>query len=309
MLERRKGTGLMLLVGVIALLLGWHFFPDSTSARQWAVSDEGILEYIVFVPQYNQSPPEDDGNSTLSAVAFQSRDTKMAALLRIPWQKPDEDEKNRSIPGIVLLPGATVSKEREQSLAKHLADLGYASITLDQRNLGGIDAKGDLQMFLKGKEPTEYKMVYDALAAAEILRAQPEIDPKRIIYTGESNGGRFAIIACALDPAARGVLAISTCGYGTDAAIASQGVTDRDLIRFYRSIDPETYLSKIAPRPLAMIHSRNDTIIPYRLAEETYARGVEPKRMHTVGCATHGYCAEMSRAMEEELKSMAVKES
>jgi len=86
-------------------------------------------------------------------------------------------------------------------------------------------------------------------------------------------------------------------------------VTDRDLIRFYRSIDPETYLSKIAPRPLAMIHSRNDTIIPYRLAEETYARGVEPKRMHTVGCATHGYCAEMSRAMEEELKSMAVKES
>ncbi len=32
MLERRKGTGLMLLVGVIALLLGWHFFSDSTSA-------------------------------------------------------------------------------------------------------------------------------------------------------------------------------------------------------------------------------------------------------------------------------------
>ncbi len=309
MLERRKGTGLMLLAGVIALLLGWHFFPDSTSAGQWAVSDEGILEYIVCVPQYNQSPPEGDGNSTLSAVTFQSRDTKMAALLRIPWLKPDENGKNRSIPGIVLLPGATVTKEREQKLAKHLADLGYASITLDQRNLGGIDPKGDLQMFLKGEEPTEYKMVYDALAAAEILRAQPEIDPKRVIYAGESNGGRFAIIACALDPAARGVLAISTCGYGTDAAIASQGVTDRDLIRFYRSIDPETYLSKIAPHPLAMIHSRNDTIIPYRLAEQTYARGVQPKSLHTVGCSVHGYCAEMSGAMEKELKGMAVKES
>ncbi len=306
MLERRNGTGLMLLVGVIALLLGWHFFPDSTSAAQWAVSDEGILEYIVSVPQYNQSPPEDDGNSTLSAVTFQSRDTNMAALLRIPWQKPDADEKNGSIPGIVLLPGATVTKEREQKLAKHLADLGFASITPDQRNLGGVDAKGDLQMFLKGEEPTEYKMVYDALAAAEILRAQSEIDPKRIIYAGESNGGRFAIIACALDPAAKGVLAISTCGYGTDAAIASQGVTDRDLIRFYRSVDPETYLSKIAPRPLAMIHSRNDTIIPYRLAEQTYARGMQPKSLHTVGCSVHGYCAEMSGAMEEELKKMVI---
>ncbi|MCK9442240.1 MAG: alpha/beta hydrolase [Methanothrix sp.] len=303
MLERRKGTGLMLLVGVIALLLGWHFFPDSTSAGQWTVSDEGILAYKVSMPQYNLSPSEDDGNSTLSAVSFQSRDAKIAALLRIPG--PDADRRNQSIPGIVLLPGATVSKEREQKLARHLADLGFASITLDQRNLGGVDAKADLQMFLKGVEPIEHKMVYDALAAGEILRSRSEIDPERIIYAGESNGGRFAIMACALDPVAKGVLAISTCGYGTDAAIASAGVVDKNMVRFYRSIDPETYLSRIAPRPLVMIHSRNDTVIPYHLAEQTYALGVQPKRLHTVGCATHGYCAQMSGAMEEELRSMA----
>jgi hypothetical protein len=256
------------------------------------------------MPQYNLSPPENDGNTTLSDVQFQSRDAQNAALLRIPWPKLDADGKNRSLPGIVLLPGATVTKEREQKLARHLADLGYASITLDQRNLGAVDAQGDLQMFLKGEEPTEHKMVYDAMTAAEILRSQPEIDPERIIYAGESNGGRFAIIACALDPAAKGVLAISTCGYGTDAAIASQGVTDRDLIRFYRSIDPETYLGKITPRPLVMIHSRNDTVIPYQLAERTYARGMQPKRLHTVGCNVHGYCAEMNGAIEEELKIM-----
>ena len=305
MLERRKGTGLMVLVGVIALLLGWHFFSDSTSAGQWTVSDEGILEYKVSMPQYNLSPPEDDGNSTLSAVQFQSRDAKIAALLRIPG--PDADGKNRSIPGIVLLPGATVSKEREQKLAKHLADLGFASITLDQRNLGGVDAKADLQMFLKGEEPTEHKMVYDALAAAEILRSRPEIDPERIIYAGESNGGRFAIMACALDLASKGVLAISTCGYGTDSAIASAGAVDKNMVKFYRSVDPETYLSRIAPRPLVMIHSRNDTAIPYQLAEQTYARGMQPKRLHTVGCKVHGYCPEMNEAIEEELKSMVFK--
>ena len=307
MLERWKGAGLMALVGVIALLLGWHFFSDSTSAvndKDWTVSQEGILEYKVSMPQYNLSPPENDGNTTLSEVRFQSRDAKIAALLRIPRPKPDANGKNRSHPGIVLLPGATITKEREQKLARHLADLGYASITLDQRNLGAVDAQGDLQMFLKGVEPTEHKMVYDALAAGEILRSRPEIDPERIIYTGESNGGRFAIIACALDPAARGVLAISTCGYGTDAAIASAGPVDKDLIRFYRSIDPETYLGKITPRPLVMVHSRNDTIIPYHLAEQTYDRGMQPKRLHAVGCSVHGYCAEMNGAIEEELKSM-----
>ncbi len=305
MLERRKGTALMALVAVIALLLGWQFFSDSTSPRQWAVSDEGILEYKVVMPQYNLSPSEDDGNSTLSLVQFQSRDAQMAALLRIPWPKLDAEGKKESVPGIVLLPGATVTKEREQKLAKTLADLGFASITLDQRNLGGVDAKADLQMFLKGQEPTEHKMVYDALAAAEILRSRPEIDPESIIYAGESNGGRFAIMACAMDRAAKGVLAISTCGYGTDAAIASAGVADKVLVRFYRSIDPETYLNKIAPRPLIMIHSRNDTIIPYHLAEQTYARGMQPKRLHTVGCATHGYCREMNEAIGEELKRLS----
>lgn len=214
---------------------------------------------------------------------------------------------NASIPGIVLLPGATVSKEKEQKLARRLADLGYASITLDQRNLGGIDPKADLQMFLKNEEPTEHKMVYDALAAGQILRSRTEIDPARIIYAGESNGGRFAIMACALDGSARGVLALSTCGYGTDAAVASAGGLDKNLIRFYRSIDPETYLSRIAPRPLVMIHSRNDTIIAYQLAEKTFALAVEPKRFHTADCSVHGYCSQMNQAIEEELKSMAVR--
>ena len=307
MLEQRKGTAVMLLVGVIALFLGWHFFPDSTSAGQWTVSEKGILEYKVSMPQYNLSPPEDDGNSTLSAVQFRSRDAKIAALLRIPWSKLGGDAKTGSIPGIVLLPGATVSKEREQKLARYLADLGFASITLDQRNLGGIDAKADLQMFLKGVEPTEHRMVYDALAAGEVLRSRPEIDPTLIIYAGESNGGRFSIMACALDLAAKGVLAISTCGYGTDDSIASAGVVDKNLVRFYRSIDPETYLYMIAPRPMVMIHSRNDTIIPYQLAEQTYARGVQPKRLHTVGCNVHGYCSQMNEAIEEELKCMLLK--
>ena len=148
-------------------------------------------------------------------------------------------------------------------------------------------------------------MVYDALAAAEILRVQPGIDPGRIIYAGESNGGRFAIIACALDAKARGILAISTSGYGTDAAVAAAGLTDKDTIRFYRSIDPDTYLSKITPRSLAMIHSLNDTVIPYQLAEQTYAIASQPKSFDTVGCTKHGYCTEMNGYIEKRLLSLA----
>ena len=198
-----------------------------------------------------------------------------------------------------------MTKEREQGLAKYLADLGYATLTLDQRNLGATDPKSDLQLFMEAREPTEHKMVYDALAAAEILRVQPGIDPDRIIYAGESNGGRFAIIACALDAKARGILAISTSGYGMDAAVAAAGLTDKDTIRFYRSIDPDTYLPKIAPRSLAMIHSSNDTVIPYHLAEQTYTIASQPKSFDTVGCTKHGYCTEMNGYIEKRLLSLA----
>jgi dienelactone hydrolase len=305
MVSYRIAAGLLIAGLVILSLFGSIFSSGSISAangKDWTVNDGGILAYSVTMPKYNLSEPEDDGNSTLSTVLFESRDMQMAGLLRIP-RPINSEEKSEGVPGIVLLPGATVTKEREQGLAKHLADIGYATLTLDQRNLGAFDAKGDLQLFMRGDEPTEYKMVYDALAAAEILRVQPGIDPDRVVYAGESNGGRFAIIACALDTKARGILAISTSGYGTDAAIASTGIADRDTIRFYRSIDPETYLAKITPRPFAMIHSRNDTVIPFQLAERTYAMASQPKSFDTVGCTKHGYCSEMNDAIEKDLRS------
>ena len=301
----------LLITGIIIALLMGSLNSGNTTAingKDWTVTDEGILAYSVSMPQYNLSEPISDANSTLSTVQFQSRDMQMAGLLRIPMLAgtgQNSTAKAGRIPGIVLLPGATVTKEREQRLAKYLADLGYASLTLDQRNLGAIDAKSDLQLFMRGSEPTEHKMVYDALAAAAILRVQPGIDPDRIIYAGESNGGRFAIIACALDAKARGILAISTSGYGTDAAVAKAGLTEKDTIRFYRSIDPDTYLAKITPRPFAMIHSSNDPVIPYQLAEQTYMLASEPKSFDTVSCTKHGYCTDMNGYIEKRLLSLA----
>lgn len=316
--------GLMLLVCAAALFMGWHYLSGEDGSAQppegpvWSVTDQGVLNYRLTLSSYNISPGKADGNSTLFSISFESRGAIIDALLRIPGHERPEngtgaassEEPEGRVPGIVLLPGATVSKEREQRLASHLAELGYASITLDQRNLGGIDPKADLQIFLSGKEPVEHMMVHDALTAASILRGLSEIDPERIIYAGESNGGRFAIIAAALDRECRGVIAISTCGYGTDMMIAAAGAggaVDEERVRFFRSIDPDSYLKLLPPRPLVMIHSENDTVIPYALGRQSFRQGIEPKRMHSVGCARHGYCPEMDRALLEELSNMTQK--
>ncbi|MHC1599997.1 MAG: alpha/beta hydrolase [Candidatus Methanospirareceae archaeon] len=298
-MERRIVIRLLAIGCVIAALVGVQLLLSSCVTRQeWHVTDEGLLEYPKCTPDYQLTPLETADNYTLYEVRFTSRDTQIAGLLRMPTVPQG------NVPGVVLLPGATVTKEGEQGLAKYLCSLGYASIALDQRNVGVIDMRSDLQMLMNGEEPTEHRMVHDALAAAEVLRDQPGIDPDRIVFAGESNGARFAIIACALDPEARGVIAISTCGYGIDAAIASGKLNDPEVIRFYKSIDPDTYLDKIPPRKFVMIHSLNDTVIPYENAQQTYAKASEPKELHTVGTATHGYCNEMAAFIKTELEKM-----
>jgi len=235
MVDYRTVIRLLAIGCVIAALAGVLLLSDTK--QEWRVTDEGLLEYPPCTPEYQLTLLETTDNYTLYEVKFTSRDTQMAGLLRMPRTQQGND-----IPGVVLLPGATVTKEGEQGLAKYLCGLGcYASIALDQRNVGVIDMQADLQLYLNGKEPTEHKMVHDALAAAEVLRKQPEIDPKRIVYAGESNGARFAVIACALDPEARGVIAISTCGYGIDATIAPGQLNGPAVMKYYRSIDPETY--------------------------------------------------------------------
>lgn len=293
----------LLAIAAIAAFVGQMWLSEDK--QDWRVTSDGLLDYAPSVPEYQSRYIETSNGSTLYAIRFASRDAQIAGLLRMPLVMQDKEKTNTSIPGIVLLPGATVTKEREQGFAKYLCGLGFATITLDQRNLGATDMQGDLQMFLKGIEPTEHKMVYDALAAAEVLRNQPKIDTNRILYVGESNGGRFAIIACALDPKSCGVIAISTSGYGIDAAVASGMLNDPDTIRFYKSIDPETYLTKIPPRKLVMLHSISDPVIPYEYANRTYEKAFPPKSFYSVKCPIHGHCAEMDAALEKDLMNMA----
>ena len=282
---------LLVLSGVYGILQT----PDSS---EWTISDEGLISY----PErgdvvYSTTDIEDTGTSdTLKLVSFESQNVVINGLLRIPGS-------DTKVPAIVLLPGAGVTKENEQGLASIVSSMGYASIALDQRNLGGIDPQGDLEMFKKGMEPVEYSMVYDVLKATDVLRAQPQIDADNIAIIGSSNGGRFAIIATALDPAIKGVIGISTSGYDTDSLDPAR-VSDMDAYKFYRSIDPDMYIRQISPRRVIMLHSFNDTIIPYGIAQKTFEKAAEPKAMYNITDSTHGYTGSMQIYLEQELRTI-----
>lgn len=297
---------LLLLVGIYGIIYNpanANHANSTKASTQWEVSDSGVLSFSprekpVFTIQTIEDKYSPQKPDTLKLLSFNSKGDKVQALLRIPANSTF----SLPYPGIVLLPGATVSKEADQGLAVELSKMGYATLTIDQRNLGGIDIDKDLELFRTGAEPVEYSMVYDALKAADVLAAQPEIDPKKLAILGESNGGRFAVIACALNPSLKGVIGISTSGYRTEDI--NPASIDSKTYRFYRSVDPDTYLSDLPPAKFVMIHSVNDPLITYDSAVKTFAIAKEPKVMYNVSDAIHGYTGSMRPYLEKELATI-----
>jgi fermentation-respiration switch protein FrsA (DUF1100 family) len=290
---------LLILIGIFGIL--YNPSNSAQASAPWEVSESGVLSFPqrekpVFTTQEIEDKYAPENPDTLRLLSFESKKDKVQALLRTPANL----NSSSGSPGIVLLPGATVSKEAEQGLAVELSKMGYSTLTIDQRNLGGINVDKDLELFRTGLEPVEYTMVYDALKAADVLAAQQEIDPKRLAIIGESNGGRFAIIACALEPSLKGVIGISTSGYGTED-VEPAAMANSETYRFYRSIDPDTYLPNLPPEKFVLIHSFNDTVIPHEMALKTFAVAKEPKAMYNVSDTTHGYTASMRPYLEKEL--------
>lgn len=282
---------------VVALVLVFAYFLIPQASDKWTVSKDGILSYPENRGKVEVKilKTESGSNYTLETISFASKDYTVEGLLRIPLSA-------KKVPAVVILPGATVRKEDMQGLAEIFSKQGYASLVIDQRNKGGVNPQYDYELFKENKEPTEHKMVFDALRAFDVLKQDARIDSKKTAIYGESNGGRFAIIAAALDPDIKGVIGISTSGYDTESQIA--GISDETLIRFYRSIDPETYLGLIPPRKFVMLHSVNDSIIPIDLAKNTFKKAQEPKRFYEVITGTHGFSEGMREPLKNELRQM-----
>lgn len=293
---RTIGSG-VLIISVAVILLILFYFIIIHSGDKWSVDDKGILSYPENRGHVNIETlsTETAKNESVRIISFVSKDYTVEGILRTP-------ASGKKVPGILILPGATVSKEGTQELADIFSEMGYASLGIEQRNRGGVDIKNDYLLWKKNEEPLEHKMVYDALRSVDVLRQEPAVDPEKIAIVGISNGGRFAIIATALDTHISGVAGISTSGYDTEAQIID--INSQDIIKFYRSIDPESYLRFLPPRKLVMLHSVNDTIIPIIAAESTFEKAKEPKQFYSINSGTHGYSAEMREPLEKELRIM-----
>ena len=271
---------------------------ESKEEVQWFVDKNGYLSYPLDREdvRFRREDYGIDGSLSIHKVIYQSRNGNIYGLLVLPTSAEE------LLPGIVLLPGAGVAKESELELAKKIALLDAAVLVIDQRGVGetnGIlqNLDEDYASFLKGEEPYQHLMVYDALRAYDLLKSAPFTDPDRVIIVGESLGGRIAIIATAIDRNIKGVLVISSAGLD----FKPKGDANKDA--FLQSIDSDHYIDLITPRKIVMMHNLNDNIIPLSSAITSYQKAQEPKRFVLVNdtSCNHGYCDSMYSGLVESL--------
>jgi hypothetical protein len=278
----------------------------NANAKTFSVSDYGVLSYPAErgAVEFSQGTETVNGTQLVKISYASAGNVTIYALLREADGAGAGADGNVRVGAngmqekgaIVLLPGAGRTKEQEQELAGTLAAMGYATISLDQRGEGESAAVAksfdDQYMdFQRGAEIFEYQRIYDVLRGGDLMR---QLGHGKVAFAGESMGGRYAMMACALSGnGCAGVLGISTSGYGFGQQ------QDGSMTRFARSIDPDTYAPLVAPRRFAMIHAPSDPIIPLEAARSTYLKAREPRKFAEVECnGTHGWCHAMDSEME-----------
>jgi len=206
---------------------------------------------------------------------------------------------------VIVLPGATVNKEADASMAIALASRGYATLTLDERGNNGEtpgpnsnDLNSGYTAFVDDGDPVQYKQVYDVLLGYDYIKSRQDLDGDNVAVLGESMGGRFAIVSAALEPGIKAAVAVSGGPYGLQS-------NDDAGKRFMKSIEPVGYLSKLSPRKLIMFHFTDDPVIPVETGRQLYDAASQPKAWHQYNGSTHGIYSDVyATDLHDELRSV-----
>ena len=177
-------------------------------------------------------------------------------------------------PAVLILNGNAGDRSHRLPLAIALADRGFGVLLFDYRGYAGNPGS-----------PAEEGLRADALAAVEALAAQPEVDPGRIAYFGESLGAAVAGgLATERPPAALilrspppSILEIGRHHYPY-LPVVNWLLWDRY---------PLTEQVREVSVPLLVLVTEQDEIVPASLSRRVFDAASEPKRWVPLTAAHH----------------------
>ena len=205
-----------------------------------------------------------------------------------PAEEPQQFEPQGTV---VILHGLSDSKASYLSMGERLAKMGYDVVLPDLRAHG---ASGGKYVTWGAKERTDVKQVMDALTTGKIVS-------DKVYAFGSSIGAAVAIQYAAIDPRARGVMAMAPYKDITivrrTIALLAPTISDEDfdavLARAGKMADFEpadASTTDAAARlkcPLLLVHGLLDMTVPVDHSQAIYDAAGEPKQIIIVPWASH----------------------
>lgn len=205
--------------------------------------------------------------------------------------------------------GRPVQVEGERDYGVQAVREGYIALVPDLRGFGELMLGDDLacdrgcscqqlsQRALMVGRTLLGMRVLDCASAVDYLLTLPQVDPQRIICTGQSGGGTGTLFATALDT--RFAVSVPSCYFCTfEHSIMAMSHCDCNyapgLLNLCEMYD---VAGLVAPRPMLIIAGQQDTIFPIEGVRIAYERlqgmyraaGAEDKLELYVGPEGHRY--------------------
>ena len=167
-------------------------------------------------------------------------------------------------PYIVVFHGNATNIENQAYRLKFLVDQGYSVLLVSYRGYG--DNPG---------QPTELDLISDSALALEWLFKQEGISSKEVVLFGESLGTGVAVALAAQYPFKGLILD------GAYSSITEVGQSAHPFIPIRWLLkdtwDSKSRIQKVQSSTL-FIHSKKDTVIPFRFGQSLFQSANEPKR-------------------------------
>jgi len=176
-------------------------------------------------------------------------------------------------PAVLVCNGNGGDRSLRAELAVALNRAGLSVLLFDYRGYGGNPGR-----------PSEDGLAADARTAQAWLSAQPDVDPKRIAYFGESLGAAVAVGLAVERPPAALVLRSPFTSLVDVGAVHYPWLPLRLLL-----LDRYPSIERIASihTPVLVIAGDRDDIVPASLSKRVYDAASEPKQWLLVPGAGH----------------------
>jgi fermentation-respiration switch protein FrsA (DUF1100 family) len=220
---------------------------------------------LIYLPSTVVSRPHD--SMQVENVAFPTDD----GLTLAGWFIAPSSEGHGST--VLVFNGNGGNRGDRLHLAETLSAMGHAVMLFDYRGYGTNEG-----------HPSESGLVSDGLAAVSYAENRHDVDPRKLVYFGESLGTGVAVAVAAHRPPSLLILRSPFTSLA-DAASATIPFLPMSVVLWDEFPTAET-VGRLSV-PMVVVAGTDDRTIPIQQSVEVFRKAVGPKRFVTIKGVDH----------------------